>query len=183
MAELVVENLVLSARIDNSLDLDEVDNAFEDVSYEPEKLPAVVFYYHNPSRVVFITTTGNMVCTGSKTEKDAINALNETIDALKEKEIIKEKTELSPTLESLVVSKNLNVSLPLDSIQTQLPSDQCTYQPSIHPWLEYRKSTYSMLLFSSGNIICTGKISLDESKDAFRKIEDTLTSIGCKVAE
>jgi TATA-box binding protein (TBP) (component of TFIID and TFIIIB) len=40
-----------------------------------------------------------------------------------------------------------------------------------------------MLLFSSGNIICTGKISLDESKDAFRKIEDTLTSIGCKVAE
>ncbi|MBS3778640.1 MAG: hypothetical protein KGY50_05070 [Candidatus Thermoplasmatota archaeon] len=182
MAELVVENLILSARINKSLDLDEVDNAFSDVSYEPEKLPAVVFYYHNPSRVVFITTTGNMVCTGSKTEKDAINAFNETVDALKEKEIIEKTIELSSNLKSLVVSKNLNVSLPLESIQNQL-SDQCTYQPSIYPWLEYQESTYSMLLFSSGIIICTGEVSLDESKNAFREIEDKLISIGCKVVK
>jgi transcription initiation factor TFIID TATA-box-binding protein len=183
MADLVVENLILSAELDNLTDLKKIHNALPDTSYNPEKLPAVIFHYHNPSRVVFITTQGKMVCTGAKTKEDAALALTKTIDALKTEQLIDESNKVTPRIESLVISKNLNVSLPLSTIQTKLPYDQCTYQPSIHPWLEYHESTYSMLLFSTGNIICTGKISLEESKAAFKKIEDILASIGCKVAE
>jgi transcription initiation factor TFIID TATA-box-binding protein len=181
MADIFVENLVLSAQLNQSLDLEKIDTALSDSSYEPDRLPAVVVHYHNPSRVVFITAQGEMVCTGSKTEEDALQALTETKDTLKEKELIENSAKMTPELKSIVLSKKLDVSLPLASIQTKLPSDQCTYQPSTYPWLEYHESKYCMLLFSSGNIMCTGNISLEEGKEAFEKIENTLTSIGCKV--
>ncbi len=184
MADLIVENLVLSAEVNQSIDLKEIDTSFPDATFDPDQLPAVLFYYHNPSRVVMITTQGKIVCTGSKTKEEASKALSETLDALQEKEIIKEIPTISEyELESVVISKNLQVSLPLASIQERLPAEQCTYDPSIGPWLEYRDSSYSMLLFPSGNIICTGNISLEESKTAFETMEDTLTSVGCKIAE
>lgn len=183
MANLVVENLILSTQINQTLDLNEIETFFSDASYEPDQLPAVICKYHNPSRVVFITTQGRIMCTGSKTKEDATQAIDETIMLLKENNVIDESTKSTIHIESLVISKNLNVSLPLASIQTKLPSDQCTYHPSSHPWLEYRNSMYSMLLFSSGNIICTGKLSLEESKQAFKNIEDKLTSIGCNDTE
>ena len=184
MADLIVENLVISTQIKQSLDLENIDMTCSDASYEPEKLPAVLFYYDNPSRVVIITTQGKMMCTGSKTEADAKQALSETIEALKEKEIIKDASKISEfQLESVVISKKLHVSLPLAIIREKLPADQCIYDPSIDPWLEYRDSSYSMLLFPSGNIVCSGNISLEESKNAFETMEDTLTSVGCKITE
>jgi transcription initiation factor TFIID TATA-box-binding protein len=183
MADLIVENLILSTQLQQTVDLKKIHSALSDSSFDPDQLPAVVLHFQDPSRVVFITAQGKMVCTGSKTEQDAIQALNETTDSLKEKELIKDSTKITPQLESLVVSKKLDVALPLTSIKSKLPLDQYTYEPSTYPWLEYHENGYSMLLFSSGNIVCTGKISFEESIAAFKKIEDTLTSIGCKVAE
>lgn len=183
MADLIVENLILSTQLNHSVDLQKINNALTESTFNPEKLPAVVYHFHNPSRVVFITAQGNIVCTGSKTEEDAFQALKETTDSLKEKELIKKSNIITTNLESLVVSKKLDVSLPLASIKSKLPSNKCTYDPSTYPWLEYHENGYSLLLFSSGNIVCTGKISFEESIAAFKKIEDTLTSIGCKVAE
>lgn len=183
MADLIVENLILSVQLHQPLELEKINTIFSDSSFEPEQLPAVVVHYHNPSRAVFITTQGKMVCTGSKTEDDAVQALNHTAKKLKENEYIKESTQINPCLESIVVSKKLNVSLPLASLQTKLPSHKCTYQPSIHPWLEYQEEGYSLLIFCTGDIICTGKLTLEESKEAYNKIEDVLSSVGCKVAE
>ena len=184
MADLIVENLVLSTKLEQTLDLKKIDMACPDASFEPEQLPAVLFYYRNPSRVVIITTQGIMMCTGSKTEADAKQALSKTIEALKEKEIIKNASKISDyELKSVVISKKLRVSLPLASIKEKLPANQCTYDPSIGPWLEYHDSSYSMLLFPSGNIVCSGNISLEESKTAFETMEDRLTSIGCKISE
>jgi transcription initiation factor TFIID TATA-box-binding protein len=182
MADLVVENMVVSAELNQSLDLKETNDLFPETTFDQVDHPVLVFHYQNPSRVVLITTQGNIMCTGSKTEEDAVEALHHTVDALKEKNLIKKSTTISPKQESIIVSKNLNFSLPLESIQASLSFDQCIYHPSEKPWLEYHQSQYSMLLFSSGNIICTGNISLDESRDAFKNIENTLTSVGCKIA-
>jgi len=181
MADLVVENMVVSAELNQSLDLKEINALFPETTFDQRDHPVIVFHYQDPSRVVLMTTNGKLLCTGSKTEEDAFAALKDTVDALKEKDLIKKSTSISPKQESIIVSKNLNVSIPLTSIQTNLSFDQCIYHPSEKPWLEYHQTHYSMLLFSSGNIICTGKLSMDESKDAFKKIEDTLTSIGCKI--
>jgi len=183
MADLLVENLILSTDLNQSLELEKINMVFSDSLFEPNQLPAIVVHYHNPSRVVFITTQGRLMCTGSKTEEDAKQALNETVETLKENEFIKDFPQMSQKIESLVLLKKMNVSLPLSRIKDALPLDRCTYIPSTHPWLEYHQEKYTMLLFSCGDIICTGKLSLEESKEAFEKMEDTLTSIGCNVTE
>jgi transcription initiation factor TFIID TATA-box-binding protein len=183
MADLIVENLILSVETHKSMDLQEISEAFSEAIFEPEKLPSVLFKYDNPSRMVFITTQGKLVCTGSKTKEQATEAISETIDLLKEKNFIDDSVSIMHKIESIVVSKNLNVSLPLERIESELPSDHCNYTKSKDPWLEYHQSTYSMLLFSSGNIVCTGNITLDESKVAFSHMEDILASMGCEITE
>lgn len=183
MANLIVDNIILSIETHQSLDLQEISNTFPDAAYEPENLPAVVFRYENPNRLIFITSYGKLMCTGSKTEEQATETLSAMTDLLKENNLIDETVSISYQVDSLVVSKNLNSSLPLDLIHSELPSDQCIYDASTNPWLEYRQETYSMLLFSSGIIVCTGTVSLDEAKDAFNELEDILTSIGCEITE
>ena len=181
MADLLIENLILSTDLNQSLALDKIHMVFSDSIFEPDQFPAIVIHYHNPSRVVFITEQGKLLCTGSKTEEEAKQALRETVEILKEKKFIDDPQQLSPKIESLVVLKQMNMSLPLAQIKEALPINSCTYIPSTHPWLEYHQEHYTMLLYSCGDIICTGKITLEESKEAFEKLEDTLTSIGCKV--
>ena len=183
MAHIVVENLILSAHLNQSLDLEKIKKTFSEASFVPEELPAIVFHYQNPSRVVFITEQGKMICTGSKTTDEAIKTLIETENHLKEKNLIKEATEISPEVEYIVVSKQWDTTFPLSRIQSNLPPEDCIYNPDKNPWLEYHQPSYTMLFFPSGNIICTGKLSLDETKDAFKNIENTLTSIGCEITE
>jgi len=183
MADLLIENLILSTDLNQSLALDKIHMVFSDSIFEPDQFPAIVVHYHNPSRVVFITEQGKLLCTGSKTEEEAKQALRETVEFLKENEFIDDSQQLSPRIESLVVLKKVNMPLPLSQIKDALPLDRCTYIPSTHPWLEYHQETYTMLIHSCGDIICTGKLSLEESKELFEKLEDTLTSIGCKVTE
>ena len=181
MADLLVENMILSTDLNQSLELEKINKIFSDSLFEPDNLPAIVVHYHNPTRVVFITTEGKLMCTGSKSEEEAKQALKETLETLKENDFIKKSSRISPKIESLVLLKKMNISLPLSQIKDAFPFDRCTYMPSTHPWLEYHQEKYSLLLFSYGDIICTGKISLEEGKEAFDKIEDTLTSIGCNV--
>ncbi len=183
MADLIVDNLILSVETHISMDLQKISETFPEAVFEPEKIPSVLLNYDNPSRMVFITTQGKLVCTGSKTKEQATEAISETIDLLKEKNFIDDSASIIYKTESIVVSKNLNVSLPLDRIESELPSDHCNYNKSKDPWLEYHQPTYSMLLFSSGNIVCTGNITLDESKVAFSHMEDILASMGCEITE
>lgn len=183
MANIIVDNFILSIETHQSLDLQEISDTFPEAVYEPENLPAVLFRYENPIRLIFITSYGKLVCTGSKTEDQATETLSEIIGLLKENNFIDETVSIPFQVDSLVVSKNLNIALPLERIHSELPSDQCSYDASTYPWLEYRQDKYSMLLFSSGIIVCTGAVSLTEARDAFNQMEDILTSIGCEITE
>ena len=81
-----IENVVASATIEQELNLDEIQKKFPKVEYSPEQFPGAVFRLSKPKTATLLFSTGKMVCTGSKSEKMAHDAVKEVVRQLREKE-------------------------------------------------------------------------------------------------
>jgi TATA-box binding protein (TBP) (component of TFIID and TFIIIB) len=176
MSDLIVENLVITAHINQELPLQSMAINIPNTSYD-EQEPVLIFRFDEPKRAVLITKKGFMTCTGctsfqegEETITDVINIINEhgiTIDDLPDCEI-----------QSFVLSKDMNMTLDLDYISKQLASDKIRYVPDQQPWIEYMyDDNISILINASGKIICTGNTSLDEGKESIDAVSNILESI------
>ena len=67
--------MVASARFKHGVDLNAVVRAFPHVEYRPQSFPGLVFKIEKPKSCTFIFSTGKMVCTGTKSEKEAKRAV------------------------------------------------------------------------------------------------------------
>ena len=70
-----IVNVVASTTIDQKLDLYKIQEKFPGVEYNPEQFPGAVFRLKNPKTSTLLFSTGKMVCTGSKSEDMAVNAV------------------------------------------------------------------------------------------------------------
>jgi transcription initiation factor TFIID TATA-box-binding protein len=70
-----IQNVVASAEIGESLNLNAVAIALglENVEYEPEQFPGLVYRLTEPDTVVLLFGSGKMVCTGA-TSRDEVQA-------------------------------------------------------------------------------------------------------------
>jgi len=87
-------------------------------------------------------------------------------------------------IENIVVSVTLNVHIPLEKLSAELPNTE--YNPEHFPGLVLRiknskGKVISSLVFRSGKLIITGARSMEEIKDALKKIIEHLEKIGIKV--
>ena len=74
-----IENVVASATIDQKLDLKDITKKFPEVEWNPKLFPGAVFRLKNPKTATLLFSTGKMVCTGSKSEKMARNAVKTVV--------------------------------------------------------------------------------------------------------
>ena len=176
MSDLIIENLVITANINQELPLQSMAINIPNTSYD-EQEPVLIFRFDEPKRAVLITKKGFMTCTGctsfqegEETIHDVINIINEhgiTIDEMPDCEI-----------QSFVLSKDMNMTLDLNHISQQLASDKIRYVPDQHPWIEYMyDDNISILIYASGKIICTGTAKLDDGKESIDAVSDILESI------
>ncbi|MHC1574993.1 MAG: TATA-box-binding protein, partial [Candidatus Methanogasteraceae archaeon] len=65
-------NIVAGASLDTELDLDAIaiGLGFENIEYEPEVFPGLVYRIKDPKVVVLIFRSGKLVITGAKTQKE-----------------------------------------------------------------------------------------------------------------
>lgn len=72
-----IDNVVTSADLDQSVDLATVaiKLGVEQIEYEPEQFPALIYWLEEPSAVVMLFASGKMVVTGCTTKKMATKAL------------------------------------------------------------------------------------------------------------
>ncbi len=68
----VVQNIVAGASLDTELDLDAIaiGLGFENIEYEPEVFPGLVYRIVKPKVVVLIFRSGKLVITGAKTQAE-----------------------------------------------------------------------------------------------------------------
>lgn len=82
--EIVVQNMVATADLGGELNLNEVAVAFglENVEYEPEQFPGLVYRVKEPHVVMLLFGSGKIVCTGGKNTGDVSKAVEELLKKL-----------------------------------------------------------------------------------------------------
>ncbi len=154
-ATISIENVVASAALEHRVDLDAVTKAFPTAEYRPEQFPGLVFRLKKPKTATLIFNSGKMVCTGAKSEAQAIKAVEKVVKELKSQGIVivgKTKTQI----QNIVASANLNGRIDLEQAAYRL--GRTLYEPEQFPGLIYRMDDPKVviLLFASGKLVCTG---------------------------
>jgi transcription initiation factor TFIID TATA-box-binding protein len=82
---------------------------------------------------------------------------------------------------NIVVSTSLEHDIPLEKMAATLSNTE--YNPEQFPGLviRIREPKTSALIFSSGNIVCTGARSLEKVDESIAKIIESLEKIGIKI--
>ena len=83
--EIKVQNIVASADLHSVLNLNAVATGLglENIEYEPEQFPGLVYRISDPKVVVLLFGSGKLVVTGGKKPEDAANAVDRIVKELK----------------------------------------------------------------------------------------------------
>ncbi|MHC3129960.1 MAG: TATA-box-binding protein [Candidatus Bathyarchaeota archaeon] len=168
-----IENVVASVTLNQRIDLNAVVKGNPLVEYRPEKFPGLVFRLKRPKTAILIFSTGKMVCTGAKSEKESKRAVLKVVRELKKSGIIIiGKPEIKVV--NIVASANLLGRIELEDCAYSLRKTM--YEPEQFPGLIYRmdEPKVVILLFASGKLVCTGATKEEDVYTAVDKLHKSL---------
>ena len=168
-AVISIENVVASATLNQKVDLNAVVKGYPGVEYRPEQFPGLVFRLKRPKTATLIFSSGKMVCTGAKSEKEARRAVMKVVKELKRGGIIIiSKPELK--IQNIVASAILGGLIDLEKAAFSL--GKTMYEPEQFPGLIYRmdEPKVVILLFASGKLVCTGAKKEQDVYDSVQKL-------------
>jgi transcription initiation factor TFIID TATA-box-binding protein len=172
-----IENVVASVTINQNIDLDAISANVPGVEYNPEQFPGLIYRLSKPKTATLIFSSGKMVCTGAKSEKEVHAAIKKIIKNLRERNIVI-VGEPQIQIQNIVASANLNAEVNLEKAAYLL--ENVMYEPEQFPGLIYRMSEPKvvLLIFSSGKMVCTGAKHEDEVRIAVEKVYERLKELG-----
>ena len=82
--DIKMQNIVASADLEKELHLSSIAKSLwlDDVEYEPEQFPGLVYRMDAPGVVLLLFSSGKIVCTGGKNLEDVSEAINTFKDKL-----------------------------------------------------------------------------------------------------
>ncbi len=168
-----IENVVVSATVEQALDLVNIKKKFPEIEYRPKQFPGAVFKLKSPKTAILLFRTGNMVCTGAKSEDRARRAVKTVVEKLRDKKI-KIKNDAIVTIRNIVSAVNLGGRIHIEEAARTLPRSM--YEPEQFPGLIHRMidPKIVILIFASGKLVCTGGKSTPEVFRAIHNIHTTL---------
>jgi len=171
--DVTIQNVVASAALGHKIDLISIMKSFRNVEYRPKKFPGLVFRLKRPKTATLIFASGKMICTGSKSEKQARSAVKKIVGLLKESGIILlSKPEIE--IVNVVATVDLGERIDLEAADSVL--ENVMYEPEQFPGLIYRiqdpKAVF--LIFTSGKVVCTGARSEGQVYEAVEKLCEML---------
>jgi len=86
--KITIQNIVASASLGGSIDLERAVQELENAMYEPEQFPGLIYRMDDPKVVMLLFSSGKLVCTGAKTESMVYEAVRKIYRILKEKGLI-----------------------------------------------------------------------------------------------
>jgi transcription initiation factor TFIID TATA-box-binding protein len=172
-AVIEIQNVVSAGTLNQTVDLDAVVKSFPGVEYRPESFPGLVFRLKKPKTATLIFHSGKMVCTGAKSEKESRGAIMSVIKELKKSGIIiLNKPDIKVV--NIVASAGLGGMVDLEKAGYVL--GHVMYEPEQFPGLIYRmdEPRVVILIFASGNLVCTGAKKEQDVYDAVQKLHASL---------
>jgi transcription initiation factor TFIID TATA-box-binding protein len=78
-----IQNMVASANLHRKIDLETAADLLDNVMYEPEQFPGLIYRMRDPKTVLLLFASGKLVCTGAKSEEmvhESVNKVYEILD-------------------------------------------------------------------------------------------------------
>ena len=173
LIHFTVQNVVASVTMEQTFNLVDIYKIVPNSEYNPKKFPGLVYRIKRPKASTLIFSTGKMVCTGTKSEKQAINAVHRVVKDLKGYGIvITSKPEI--TIQNIVASGDFGKPVDLELAADIL--DNVMYEPEQFPGLILRMKDPKVvcLVFATGKGVCTGAKSEENrhnrSQQAVRRV-------------
>lgn len=162
---LKVQNIVATTSLGEDVSLTKLARTQPNTEYNPDTFPGLVLRIKKPKSAVLVFSSGNLVCTGTKSVAQVRDVVEQVIKQLKKVNVtVKIKPKI--TVQNIVASGAINLSLNLNTLALELENTE--YEPEQFPGLVYKLEdpTATFLLFSNGKLVCTGtknKAQLDDS--------------------
>ena len=172
-AVINIQNVVASGTLNQKVDLNAVVKGFPGVEYRPEQFPGLVFRLRRPKTATLIFSSGKMVCTGAKSGRESRRAIIKVVREMKKVGIII-LGKPSVKVVNIVASASLGGKVDLEKAVMTL--GKTMYEPEQFPGLIYRmdEPKVVILIFASGNLVCTGAKKEQDVYDAVHNLHASL---------
>ena len=162
---LKVQNIVATTSLGKEVSLTKLARTQPNTEYNPDTFPGLVLRVKKPKSAVLVFSSGNLVCTGTKSVSQVREVVVQVIKQLR-KIGVNVTTKPKITVQNIVASGAINLDLNLNTLALELENTE--YEPEQFPGLVYKLDdpTATFLLFSNGKLVCTGtknKAQLDDS--------------------
>ncbi|MHA1198746.1 MAG: TATA-box-binding protein [Candidatus Heimdallarchaeaceae archaeon] len=179
---IVIQNVVASINLFTTIDLVTAYQTLIDdddlfVSYNPETFPGLILKIKKPKISSLVFSSGKLVLTGAKSTQMVHQGVLEMIKILKTVGTsITEEPEI--IVQNIVASGHFNhrtINLELAALWLE----HSMYEPEQFPGLIYRLAEPKtvLLLFQSGNLVCTGAKTEEQVRQAVENTYNTLDEI------
>jgi transcription initiation factor TFIID TATA-box-binding protein len=175
MLKIEIHNMVITVQFSDRIDLNRLASKLPSgVEYFPDNFPGVVYRMKKPRASFLIFSSGKATCTGTASEKDAKEAIENMLKLLKGIGINVKVLKIE--IQNIVASAKLNSRLDINKMAFELENSE--YEPETFPGLVYKmKGSVTFLIFGTGKIVCVGARSTKDIKEAFDRLVKELRKI------
>lgn len=175
-SDLKVQNIVATSSLGKPVSLTDLARKQSNTEYNPEQFPGLVLRIKKPKSAVLVFSSGNLVCTGTKSIAQVKEVIDQVIKQLAKIGVkITEKPKI--TVQNIVASGSIDVDLNLNVLALELENTE--YEPEQFPGLVYKldEPTTTFLLFSNGKLVCTGTKNRGQLEDAMTQLNKNIKAV------
>ena len=175
-SNLKIQNIVATTSLGKPVSLTKLARMHSNTEYNPEQFPGLVLRVKEPKSAVLVFSSGNLVCTGTK----SVAQVKEVIDAVI-RQIAKIGIRITDkpkiTVQNIVASGSIDISLNLNMLALQLENTE--YEPEQFPGLVYKlvDPPATFLLFSNGKLVCTGTKDKNQLEESIRQLNHNVKAV------
>ena len=172
-SNLKVQNIVATTSLGKPISLTKLARVQSNTEYNPEQFPGLVLRIKKPKSAVLVFSSGNLVCTGTKSIAQVKEVIEQVIKQIAKIGVkITDKPKI--TVQNIVASGSIDITLNLNVLALQLENTE--YEPEQFPGLVYKlvDPTATFLLFSNGKLVCTGTKNKQQLEESMRQLNKNI---------
>ena len=164
-----IQNIVATASLGKPVPLTKLSRTQPNTEYNPETFPGLVLRIKEPKSAVLVFSSGNLVCTGTKSTLQVRQVIDAVIKQLK-KINVKITTKPKITVQNIVASGTINLKLNLNFLALEMQNTE--YEPEQFPGLVYKliEPNATFLLFRNGKLVCTGTKNKEQLENSMTQL-------------